>query len=104
MPDLFDNLFNKIGTKINGGKSTHHYQQSSQVNTGRFYSFHENATNNKYWMPVSKSFDNSMDKIENRQGQKPRMNSLASMESEEGEMPRSRMNSTASDMLDTLDT
>ena len=105
MPDLFDNLFNRIGTKINGGKTTHHYQGSSQVNTGRFYSFHENATNNKYWMPVSKSFDKTVEKIEGRQDLKPRMNSTASMESEDSEtMPRSRMNSAASNKLESLDT
>lgn len=104
MPDLFDNLFNRIGTKINGGKTTHHYQGSSQVNTGRFYSFHENGTNNKYWMPTSKSFDNTIDKNDDTNTKKERMNSDASVGSEGLVMPRSRMNSAASDVLESLDT
>lgn len=100
MPDLFDNIFSRIGTKINGGKTTHHYQGSSQVNTGRFYSFHENGTNNKYWMPTSKRFEN----IDDQKTQTPRMNSVASVESENGElMPRSRMNSAATDILESLE-
>ncbi|CAG86768.2 DEHA2D03740p [Debaryomyces hansenii CBS767] len=104
MPDLFDNLFNRIGTKINGGKTTHHYQGSSQVNTGRFYSFHENGTNNKYWMPTSKSFDNTIDKIDDTNTKKERMNSDASVGSEGLVMPRSRMNSAASDVSESSDT
>mmetsp|Transcript_6728 Transcript_6728/g.6635 ORF Transcript_6728/g.6635 Transcript_6728/m.6635 type:complete len:103 (-) Transcript_6728:463-771(-) len=102
MPDLFDNIFNRIGAKINGGKTTHHYQGSSQVNTGRFYSFHENGTNNKYWMPTSKSFDNTMENFDNTN--KERKTSDASVESEGMVMPRSRMNSAVSDILESLDT
>ena len=33
MPDLFDNIFNKIVQKFTGGKTTHH-GGASQVNTG----------------------------------------------------------------------
>lgn len=51
MPDLFDNFFGRLATTLNGGKSKPHYGGSSQVNTGRYYSYHENGTNNKYWLP-----------------------------------------------------
>ncbi|KAK6461150.1 hypothetical protein DFJ63DRAFT_337055 [Scheffersomyces coipomensis] len=54
MPDLFDNFFNKLNTKINGGKTTHHYGGASQVNTGSFYSYHSTANNNNYWLPKDK--------------------------------------------------
>ncbi|CAX44019.1 conserved hypothetical protein [Candida dubliniensis CD36] len=51
MPDLFDNIFNKIGTKFTGGKTTHHYGGASQVNTGKWYSYTSSASNNNYWLP-----------------------------------------------------
>ncbi|EGW32918.1 uncharacterized protein SPAPADRAFT_60263, partial [Spathaspora passalidarum NRRL Y-27907] len=54
MPDLFDNLFNKIGAKINGGKTTHYHGGASQVNTGRFYSYVATPNNNNYWLPREK--------------------------------------------------
>lgn len=100
MPDIFDNIFNRIGTAINGGKTTHHYQGSSQVNTGRFYSFHENGTNNKYWMPTSSSFGKTINKIDETNNMpvvdNQRMGSVGSAMSEEGmDMPRARMGSMA---------
>lgn len=61
MPDLFDNFFNKIGTKLNGGRSTHHYGGSSQVNSGSYYSYHQNGTNNKYWMTKQQVNDNKIE-------------------------------------------
>ncbi|EMG46250.1 hypothetical protein SBY92_000918 [Candida maltosa Xu316] len=51
MPDLFDNFFNKIGTKFTGGKTTHYNGGASQVNTGKFYNYTSSATNNAYWLP-----------------------------------------------------
>ena len=51
MPDLFDNIFNKIGTKFTGGKTTNHYGGASQVNTGKWYSYTSSASNNNYWLP-----------------------------------------------------
>lgn len=52
MPDLFDNFFGKISTTLNGGKTTPHYGGATQVNSGKFYSYHMNGTNNKSWLPV----------------------------------------------------
>lgn len=70
---------------MNGGKSHHHYQGSSQVNTGRFYSYHENASNNKSWLPASSSFNKTMGNMEEmNKGRTERMNSVNSMSSEEG--------------------
>lgn len=105
MPDLFDNLFNKIGTKINGGRSTHHYGGSSQVNSGSFYSYHSNGTNNKYWLPKSKASDPLAAVAQHEDVNKedilikPRMNSVGSSNSiEEG--GRSRFNSVVSEKSD----
>ncbi|RCK66687.1 hypothetical protein Cantr_02742 [Candida viswanathii] len=61
MPDLFDNFFNKIGSKINGGKTTHHYGGASQVNTGRFYSYTSSPSNNNYWLPRNQHTENKPD-------------------------------------------
>lgn len=88
MPDLFDNFFNKMSAKMHGGKTPYHYSMSSSVNTGRYYSYHENTTNNKSWLPQKEMAVPP-----------PRKNSVMSMESDTGE-PRSRMNSVSSDMLD----
>lgn len=93
MPDLFDNIFTRIGTAVNG-KSRQHYLGASQVNTGRFYSYHENGTNNNYWLPTAKSFDKTMDNVESmNKGRSERMNSVNSMSSEEA---GSRKNSVVS--------
>ncbi|KAG7191404.1 uncharacterized protein KQ657_003448 [Scheffersomyces spartinae] len=54
MPDLFDNFFAKIGTKLNGGHLLSHYQMSNQVNTGSYYHYHSLALNNHYWLPQQK--------------------------------------------------
>ncbi|CAK7918217.1 hypothetical protein CAAN3_23S00276 [[Candida] anglica] len=83
MPDLFDNFFGRIGTALNGGKSHAHYGGSSQVNTGKFYSYHSSVNNNKSWMPTSKSFDTTMDRLDESKA-KPRMGSVSSMASEDG--------------------
>ncbi|KAI3406106.2 hypothetical protein KGF56_000947 [Candida oxycetoniae] len=51
MPDLFDNFFTSISAKLNGGHTKRHYSADSQVNTGKFYSYHNTASNNNYWLP-----------------------------------------------------
>lgn len=51
MPDLFDNFFSSISAKFNGGHTRRRYSQSSQVNTGSFYSYHNSPSNNNYWLP-----------------------------------------------------
>ncbi|RLV87784.1 hypothetical protein JA9_002420 [Meyerozyma sp. JA9] len=85
MPDLFDNFFTKIGSTMNGGKTRHHYSGATQVNTGRFYSYHENGSNNNSWLPTSKSFNKATaDLAEVNKGRTERMNSVNSMSSEEG--------------------
>lgn len=102
MPDLFDGLFNKIGTKINGGKSVHHYGGASQVNSGSFYSYHSNSTNNKYWLPRKPSDPNSaMADIAQKEGVnkedvilKPRMGSINSLDDYES---KSRHGSVSSE-------
>lgn len=99
MPDLFDNLYNKISTSLNGGRSTHHYSNASRVNTGRFYSYHENSTNNKYWLPINKDMQKAADHIQDTKTVKPRMGSVSSMNSESDSEDRSRMGSVSSEML-----
>lgn len=79
MPDLFDNFFGKISQSITG-KSPAHYGMNNQVNTGRFYSYHENGTNNKYWMPAEAKDSNPESDLMKQV--KPRMGSVSSMESE----------------------
>lgn len=97
MPDLFDNFFNKIGTKINGGKSVHHYGGASQVNTGKFYSYTSSASNNNYWLPM-KHDDKPDDKMIDGNIRVDRQMSVSSM-SEDADMKnmgdRSRMNSVS---------
>lgn len=108
MPDLFDNFFNRFNQAI-GGRRKSHYTGGSQVNTGSFYSYHQNATNNNYWLPRQKKTDTGMIVDNNSkmdiQGAlnmpesdeyeiKPRMGSVASSEVDEG---RSRMNSAVSE-------
>ncbi|ODV81155.1 uncharacterized protein CANTADRAFT_5121 [Suhomyces tanzawaensis NRRL Y-17324] len=104
MPDLFDNFFGKINTKLNGGKTNTHYGASSQVNTGKFYSYHTNGTNNNYWLPRKdmggKPTDTSPAKVSvvhEDTAIKPRMNSMASMSSESEDGGRSRFNSVSSE-------
>ncbi|EEQ38293.1 putative COX assembly protein [Clavispora lusitaniae] len=80
MPDLFDNFFNKISSSVNGGKTTPRYSGSSQVNTGNYYSYHMNGSNNKSWM-TSKEIENSFIKAEG-DPPKPRLGSISSMESD----------------------
>lgn len=79
MPDLFDNFFSRISTSITG-KSPSHYGMNNQVNTGRYYSYHENGTNNKSWMTTDEIKD-SFAQAEAMEV-KPRMGSVSSMESE----------------------
>lgn len=94
MPDLFDNFFGKMSTTLNGGRTKPHYSGSNRVNSGSFYSYHENSTNNNYWMPTgNKDFNKTAAKIETVDGPKPRMGSVTSMNSE-GERSR---NSSVSD-------
>lgn len=54
---------------------------NNQVNTGRFYSYHENGTNNKSWM-TSKEIEDSFNQAESMNEVKPRMGSVTSMDSE----------------------
>ncbi|EER34956.1 predicted protein [Candida tropicalis MYA-3404] len=95
MPDLFDNFFNKIGSRINGGKSVHHYGGASQVNTGKFYSYTSSASNNNYWLPKQQHKDDQMTSGDIRVD---RQMSVSSM-SEEADMKnvgdRSRMSSVS---------
>lgn len=44
-----------MSSRWNGGKTIPRYGGANQVNTGRYYSYHENGTNNKYWMPTEKN-------------------------------------------------
>lgn len=81
MPDIFDNLFGKITQSITG-KSPAHYGMNSQVNTGKFYSYHENGTNNKYWMPTSSEIKDTFGEADTSQLVKPRMGSMSSVDSE----------------------
>ncbi|SGZ56025.1 CIC11C00000004428 [Sungouiella intermedia] len=87
MPDLFDNFFGKISQSITG-KSPTHYGMNNQVNSGRFYSYHENGTNNKSWMTLAE-IKESFAEADNMQQVKPRMGSVSSMDSE----PKSRNSS-----------
>lgn len=80
MPDLFDNFFGRISTTMNGGKSKPRYNMSSQVNTGAFYRYHTNGTNNNSWLP------NAMNPLVEKDMEGPsvkepkaRMGSVASM-------------------------
>lgn len=93
MPDLFDNFFGKMSAKMNGGKTKPNYGGASQVNTGRFYSYHMNATNNKYWM-TDKEMEESRRAAQNMEAMnKPRMGSVGSMESMDSDGDKSRKNS-----------
>lgn len=88
MPDLFDNFFGKISASLNGGKTTPHYGGSTQVNTGSFYSYHSNSTNNKSWMPT-KDMHEAFAKMEDKNEVKPRMGSVSSMNSDEAQSRKS---------------
>lgn len=79
MPDLFDNFFGKLSSTLNGGKTTPHYGGSTQVNSGKFYSYHMNGTNNKYWM-TGKEIEET---FKNTEEPKARMGSVSSMASED---------------------
>ncbi|KAK6198659.1 uncharacterized protein RJT21DRAFT_50359 [Scheffersomyces amazonensis] len=92
MPDLFDNFFGKINTKINGGKTTYHYGGANPPNTGSFYSYHSTANNNNYWLPKAKQDD---DKIVIEA--KERQSSITSINSETLEGGRSRFSSVSSE-------
>lgn len=89
MPDLFDNFFGKISSAMNGGKSKPHYGGGTQVNTGSYYSYHQNPTNNNYWMAKSKDVESKS--MEEQMAMKPRMGSVSLMESQ----PKSRSGSVA---------
>ncbi|KAK8439474.1 hypothetical protein ACI3LY_004336 [Candidozyma auris] len=91
MPDLFDNFFGKMSAKMNGGKTKPFYGGSSQVNTGRFYSYHMNGTNNKSWMTDAEMEESRRNA--QMQSMKPRMGSVGSMDSMESEGDKSRKNS-----------
>lgn len=82
MPDLFDNFFGKISKSMNGGKTTYYHSGNSQVNAGRHYSYHENSTNNKYWMTAKDIKDQFAESGQNADV-KPRMGSVSSTLSEE---------------------
>lgn len=79
MPDLFDNFFGKLTSTFNGGKTTPHYGGSTQVNSGKFYSYHMNGTNNKSWM-TGKEIEET---FKNMEEPKARMGSVSSMASED---------------------
>lgn len=51
MPDLFDNFFDRVGNAFGAKNTGQRNLFSSQVNTGRFYNFPQNGTNNNYWLP-----------------------------------------------------
>lgn len=51
MPDLFDNIFSRVHAKFNGGHTKPRYDGGSQVNSGKFYSYHSTPNNNNYWLP-----------------------------------------------------
>ncbi|KAK6457346.1 uncharacterized protein RJT20DRAFT_1918 [Scheffersomyces xylosifermentans] len=94
MPDLFDGFFNKINTRING-KSTPHYGGATQVNTGKFYSYTNSASNNHYWMSKSET---SMQTGETEVIPiKQRTMSVNSITSEKEDGPRSRFSSVSSE-------
>ena len=92
MPDIFDNFFGKMSTRMHGGKSTPHYSGASKVNTGSYYSYHSNSTNNNYWLPQNKVVDGKVVSVD-------RKLSITSLNSEE--MSRSRNGSVVSENLDT---
>ncbi|PSK39583.1 hypothetical protein C7M61_001382 [Candidozyma pseudohaemuli] len=95
MPDLFDNFFGKISAKLNGGKTTPFYGGSSQVNTGPFYSYHMNGTNNKYWMTDAEMAESrkTAQQWQKFSESKARMGSVGSMDSQETDGDQSRKNS-----------
>lgn len=102
MPDLFDNFFNKIGSKFNGGKTVHHYGGASQVNTGSYYSYHNTPTNNKYWLPRETSTVQMAGGFDEEDFEKPRKQSLSGiagyMAKSESSDPRLRKSSVSSEM------
>ncbi|KAI5965194.1 uncharacterized protein KGF55_001414 [Candida pseudojiufengensis] len=55
MPDLFDNFFTSIGAKFHNGQTKRRYSMGSQVNSGKFYSYHNTPSNNNYWLPRKSS-------------------------------------------------
>ncbi|KAM9927470.1 hypothetical protein OXX59_002534 [Metschnikowia pulcherrima] len=86
MPDLFDNFFGRVSTTMNGGKSKPRYGGASQVNSGKYYSYHSSSTNNNSWLPIAKPKEEKpmdvMDAMEPKEP-KPRMDSISSMMSSE---------------------
>lgn len=82
MPDLFDNFFGKLSSTISGGKTTPHYGGSSQVNSGKFYSYHMNGTNNKYWL-TGKEIENTFAEMEPKAELGARLGSVSSMSSKD---------------------
>lgn len=95
MVDLFENFFGRIGQAMNGGKSHQHYGGTSQVNAGRHYNYHENGSNNKYWLPKT-DLRETFDHIDDT---KPRMDSVASTSSDVA--GASRKSSVATNDSDT---
>lgn len=93
MPDLFDNFFGKVNHAVTGKNPNVHYTSSSQVNTGKFYSYHNSASNNNYWLPIKK-----VEQPETDPAIKPRMGSVGSISTNESDQEsRSRMNSVVSE-------
>lgn len=80
MSGIFDNFFGKISTTLNGGKSRPSYTGLSQVNTGTFYSYHENGTNNRSWMLKQEIEDSFKSLEEQNKMNKPRMGSVSSVD------------------------
>lgn len=86
MVDLFDNLFGKIGTRVNG-RSSAHYLGSSQVNSGRYNQFHNTATNNNYWMPkkTQSTEGEAISMVPDDRLKTTRKDSITSVESEDND-------------------
>lgn len=96
MPDLFDNFFGKVNHAVTGKSPKVHYTSSSQVNTGKFYSYHNSASNNNYWLPTKKNLGPSED--DQSPQIKARMGSVGSMSSDTSDQEgRSRMGSVVSE-------
>lgn len=98
MPDLFDNFFGKVGKAVNG-KSNSHYSSNSQVNTGRYYSYHNTGTNNNYWMPTSKKIEDNIgdmkEPTDTDMRYSNRMGSVSSNMSMDSDMNKSRNSSVS---------
>ncbi|CAK9439320.1 uncharacterized protein LODBEIA_P34990 [Lodderomyces beijingensis] len=100
MPDLFDGFFTKLGAKLNGGHTRRHYGGDSQVNTGKFYSYHSSASNNNYWLPRKPSISSETEdaKLVETQGTRDGKMSLDfNDDMSAGVQDRSRFNSVASE-------